>query len=140
MNYCRPRINTKRLNDTSPGMFFNHLTPCYHTDDHLHIVPPHCCCSHVVPAVHFFCLASHKAMRTPSSSAQLLKSKLFQSPAQRICSPRGRRVSKFDINNLLSKSPRSSNLRSKYDHTANGFSVKRLLELTSRTRELVHLL
>ena len=83
-------------------------------------------------------------MRTPSSSARLLKSKLFQSPARgkgalmKRCSPRGRRGSKFDINNLLSKSPRSSNLRSKYHHTAtattNGFSVKRLLELTPRTK------
>ena len=83
-------------------------------------------------------------MRTPSSSARLLKSKLFQSPARgkgalmKRCSPHGRRGSKFDINNLLSKSPRSSNLRSKYHHTAtattNGFSMKRLLELTPRTK------
>ena len=90
----------------------------------------------------FFCLASSRAMRTPSSSARLLKAKLFPSPARRRgvlmkrCSPRGRSGSQFDMKNLLSKSPRSNNLKSHRTTAAhaNGFSVKRLLELTPRTK------
>ena len=88
-----------------------------------------------------FCVASHRAMRTPSSSARLLKAKLFPSPARKRgvlmkrCSPRGRRGSQFDMKNLLSKSPRSSNLRSHTTSaTGNSFSMKSLLETTPRSK------
>ena len=44
--------------------------------------------------------------------------------------------SQFDMKNLLSKSPRSSNSKSHHTRSAiaNDFSVKRLLELTPRTK------
>ena len=51
------------------------------------------------------------------------------------CSPRGRRGSQFDMKNLLSKSPRSSNLRSHTTSaTGNSFSMKSLLETTPRSK------
>ena len=117
-------------------MFINHLTPCYCVNRW-----PYSATSTVAAAM--WCqLCMFLSMRTPSSSSRLLKAKLFPSPARRRdilmkrCSPRGRRGSQFDMKNLLSKSPRSHNSKSHHttSTTANGFSVKRLLELTPRTK------
>ena len=69
-------------------------------------------------------------MSTPSSSARLLKAKLYRSPARKRvavvkrCSPKSRKNTPLDVRSLLSMTPRS---------TKSNFSVKKLLEVTPRT-------
>lgn len=69
-------------------------------------------------------------MSTPSSSARLLKAKLYRSPARKRvavvkrCSPKSKKNTPFDVRSLLSRTPRS---------TKSNFSVKKLLKVTPRT-------